>query len=384
VTQALRELAAGAGLGRIHVLAWRDLDDDEAGGSEVHADAVASLWAGAGIDVVMRTSAAPGLPAEATRNGYRVVRRQGRHLVFPAAVVDELRGRLGPRDGVVEIWNGMPFLSPTWAGARRSVWIHHVHAEMWRMALPRPLADAGMFLERRLAPPLYRGTNVVTLSASSRDELVHELHLRPERVAVVPPGIDPRFGPGGARSAHPLVVAVGRLAPVKRFDLLVEALVRLRRQHPTLEAVLVGQGEERPALERQIAAAGATGWLRLAGHVDDDGLLDLYRRAWVLTSASLREGWGMTITEAAACGTPAVVTRIGGHVDAVADGESGLLVEVGELADALGRVVADEHLRARLGAGALARAATFSWGATALGTLQALAAAPGAHPGAGT
>jgi glycosyltransferase involved in cell wall biosynthesis len=92
----------------------------------------------------------------------------------------------------------------------------------------------------------------------------------------------------------------------------------------------------------------------------------------------------MTITEAAACGTPAVVTRIGGHVDAVADGESGLLVEVGELADALGRVVADEHLRARLGAGALARAATFSWGATALGTLQALAAAPGAHPGAGT
>jgi glycosyltransferase involved in cell wall biosynthesis len=83
----------------------------------------------------------------------------------------------------------------------------------------------------------------------------------------------------------------------------------------------------------------------------------------------------MTITEAAACGTPAVVTDIAGHRDAVLDGRSGLLVQhPDQLADALGRVLTDRALRSQLGAGALARAAECSWDATAVGTLEALAA----------
>ena len=84
----------------------------------------------------------------------------------------------------------------------------------------------------------------------------------------------------------------------------------------------------------------------------------------------------MTITEAAACGTPAVATRIAGHADAVVDGRTGLLVDDGpELADARStRVLADDALRARLGAGALEHAAAFTWDATARGTLEVLAA----------
>jgi len=65
----------------------------------------------------------------------------------------------------------------------------------------------------------------------------------------------------------------------------------------------------------------------MPGRVDDEELLSWYRRAWVVASSSQREGWGMTLTEAAACGTPAVATAIAGHADAVLDGESGLLVE---------------------------------------------------------
>jgi glycosyltransferase involved in cell wall biosynthesis len=81
----------------------------------------------------------------------------------------------------------------------------------------------------------------------------------------------------------------------------------------------------------------------------------------------------MTITEAAACGTPAVVTRISGHSDAVVDGETGILVEVGDLGGALGRVLADHGLRARLSAGAAAHAERYTWAATAEGTLRVLA-----------
>src|SRR5439155_8988270 len=114
---SLAEIAADVGLRRVHMLAWRDLDDPEAGGSELHAAHIARLWAEAGIEVTMRTSSADGHPTTCTRDGYRVVRKAGRYLVFPRSAVSGFLGRDGARDAVVEIWNGMPFFSPLWARA---------------------------------------------------------------------------------------------------------------------------------------------------------------------------------------------------------------------------------------------------------------------------
>jgi len=244
------------------------------------------------------------------------------------------------------------------------------------MTLPRRLAQFGRLIEFRIAPPLYRGTRIVTLSQSSKDEIVAKLRLPAEQITVVPPGIDPSFRPGAADKApRPLVVAVGRLVPVKRFHLVVDALVAVRRRHPDLEAVIVGEGYERDALESQIAELGASDWISLPGRLGDDELHDLYRRAWVLASASAHEGWGMTITEAAASGTPSVATRIAGHADAIVDGRTGLLVDsTAELARALDRVLGDEVLRKELTRSALEHARSFTWAATACGTLEALAA----------
>jgi glycosyltransferase involved in cell wall biosynthesis len=372
---ALAEVAQQAGLHRIHMLAWRDLCDPEAGGSEVHASTIAKLWAEAGIEVTMRSSYAQGHPPLGTRDGYRVIRRAGRYMVFPRAALSELRGKYGPRDGLVEIWNGMPFLSPLWARGPRMVFLHHLHGEMWRMTLPPNLARAGELLEYRFAPPLYRATRIVTLSPSSREELIREAGFRPAMVSVVPPGIDPRFSPGGQRSATPLVVAVGRLVPVKRYDLLIKVMAEVQARHPTLELVIVGEGYEKPALDALIEAMGVGSWIHFAGKLGDDALVDLYRRAWLLVSASAREGWGMTITEAAACGTPSVVTRILGHLDAVDDEHSGLLADdPRQMVEHLELAIGDDEFRQRLGKGALAHAARFTWAATARGTLEVLAA----------
>ncbi|HEX3333664.1 MAG TPA: glycosyltransferase family 4 protein [Acidimicrobiales bacterium] len=371
---ALASIAAEAGIRRIHVVAWRDLDDPEAGGSELHADKVASLWAAAGLDVTFRTSAVPGAPADLSRNGYRVLRRAGRYAVFPGAAWEGLRMGHRPGDALVEIWNGMPFFSPLWYRGPRIVFLHHVHAEMWGMVLPPTLARLGDTMERRVAPRFYRSSRVVTLSESSRDEIVEMLHLPRAHVTVAPPGVDPRFTPGGHRSPTPLVVAVGRLVPVKRFDVLLRALAEVKEDRPELRAVIVGEGYERPALEALRSELGATEWVDLPGHVEDDDLRSWYRRAWVVASSSQREGWGMTLTEAAACGTPAVATNIAGHADAVVDGESGVLVDdVRELPGALGRVLDDDVLRSRLSKGALERARWFTWDATARRALEALA-----------
>jgi glycosyltransferase involved in cell wall biosynthesis len=269
----------------------------------------------------------------------------------------------------------MPFLSPAWNRGPGVVFLHHVHAEMWNMTLGPTLGPVGDLLERKFAPPLYRRSAVATLSESSKAELIDELGFPADRVTVVHPGIDPHFSPGGQRSERPLAVAVGRLAPVKRYDALVRAAHVARRQVPDLRLHIVGDGFERPRIEAVIDELDADGWVTLRGRLTDGELVDLYRQAWVVTSASAREGWGMTLTEAAACGTPAVATRIAGHEDAVVDGVSGLLAgrEPAELGAALARVLGDGELRSRLSQGALERATQLTWSNTATQLMRVVA-----------
>ncbi len=369
------EIAEAAGIGRVDVVAWRDLDDAEAGGSELHAHEIQKRWAEAGIDVRLWTSRVDGAAREIGRSGYTVNRRAGRYAVFPRTAVAGLRRKIGTGDALVEIWNGMPFFSPLWSRAPRIVFLHHVHGEMWDMVLSPTLARIGRTIESRVAPPFYRRSEIVTLSNSAKLDLVTRIGHPADRVTVIPPGVDPRFSPGGSLSSVPLVIAVGRLVPVKRFDRFVEAMIELKAETPDLQAMIVGEGYERPALEAQIAVASAGQWLTLPGRLPDAQLIEAYRRAWVLASTSSHEGWGMTITEAAACGTPAVATRIPGHEDAIVDNESGLLVaSTREMAEAIGSILDNPMLRRRLSQGALRRTEDMTWERTAEVALQTLAA----------
>ena len=376
---ALAAELAGLGVHRVHALQWRDLDDPEGGGSEIHADEVLRRWADAGLEVTLRTSHAEGRSTETTRHGYRVVRRGSRYGVFPRTAVAEVLGRLGAYDALVEIWNGVPWFSPVWCRRPNVTWLHHVHGPMWDQIFPGPLARAGRVLEARIAPPFYRRTEIVTLAEPSRGEL-EEAGFPPGHIHVVPPGVDPVFHPGGERSRVPLVVAIGRLVAVKRFDRLIDAVARARAEVPDLELVIVGEGYLRPDLEARRRDLGADGWLHLPGRVARAELVELYRRAWVVASASLAEGWGMSLTEAAACGTPAVATAVTGHRHAVRDGVTGLLVDdPDELVAALVTVLTDERRRGQLGAAARHWAAALTWDRTAtelLGLLVRVSRSP--------
>ena len=226
----LGDVAGAAGLRRLHILAWRDLDDIEAGGSEIHADQIARRWAEAGLDVVLRTSRAHGQVTDTPRNGYRVIRRAGRHTVFLDAPVQELLRRTGRRDGLLEVWNGLPFFAPLWATGRRATFIHHVHADMWRQVMTPGLARLGEALELRVAPRLYQHTRVLTPSPSSRLNIIERLGLPAANVTAVPNGVDERFSPGGRRAAHPQIVTVGRLVVHKHVERLIAAAATVRRR----------------------------------------------------------------------------------------------------------------------------------------------------------
>jgi glycosyltransferase involved in cell wall biosynthesis len=114
--------------------------------------------------------------------------------------------------------------------------------------------------------------------------------------------------------------------------------------------------------------------VRLAGYVTDEELVTLYQQAWLVATASTAEGWGMTLTEAAACGTPAVATDIAGHRDSVADGKSGVLVGSSrEMVSEIVRLIGDHDARARLAEGARKHAAEFTWEASAYNAFVPLA-----------
>ncbi len=372
--------ASRLGIHRITVVAYRDLDDEAAGGSEAHADAVLARWAAAGLDVTMRTVAAPGRPETVERNGYRIVRRGGRNSGVPRIAVAGALRRLPPSDGLVEIWNGLPFCSPLWWRGPRVVVLHHLHDKLWDAFYPRPVNRIGSAVERKIAPHFYRSSPIATLAASGRHDLIDRTALRPDQVHVVHPGVDDRFlvdadgdGTATTKSPTPLILAVGRLTAAKRFDTIIRAVAGLGSELADLDLVIVGEGPERPALEALIEAHGLVDRVHLMGRVPDEQLVSWYRSAWVVASASVSEGWGMTLTEAAACGTPAVASNIVGHREAVAAG-AGLLVDSDlDFESSLRKLLTDTAYRPALSREALA-ARELSWDSTAARLLSLLVA----------
>lgn len=301
------------------------------------------------------------------------MRRSGRYFVFPHVIASESLHRYGPADAVVDIWNGVPFLTPMWFRGPRVTWLHHVHRNMWEQVLSPRFARMGKIFESRVAPRFYRNTPIVTCSSSSRDEIVELLHLPAGNVTVASPGIDAHFGPGEGKAPRPLIVGVGRLMPPKRFDEMVRVAHEVRRDVPDLELVIAGDGFEMLNLKQLAAELGAGDWVRFPGRVSEEEKVRLYQEAWLTLGCSTAEGWGMTMTEAAACGTPAVATDIAGYRDSVAHERSGLLARShGEMVEQARAVLTDPELRTRLSEGALKHAAEFTWEACALNAFTPL------------
>ena len=300
----------------------------------------------------------------------------GRYQVFPqvASEAYRFRARSAP-DAVVDVWNGMPFFSPLWFHGPRLAILHHVHAEMWRMTLKPAYAAIGDAIERQLAPLALphdaRRHAVGVLSRRDRRAARAAGAPRPRRRAGRGPALlAGRAGAAPSRSSSPSAAS----CPVKRYDVLFAALAEARASSPDAALRRRRRGLRAAAPRGRAPRARRRGLDRAAAAVvDDRALLALYRSAWVVASSSLREGWGMTLTEAAACATPAVATDIAGHRDAVVDGETGLLVgDDAELGAALAKVLADDALRTRLGRAARRRAEPLTWPRTAAGLFSLL------------
>jgi glycosyltransferase involved in cell wall biosynthesis len=344
------------------ILNWRDTDNPEGGGSELFVERMAAGLAALGRPVTLVCAAHGGAPPEERRRGIRVLRRGSGLTVHLRALLLHASGRLGPHGVIVDVQNGLPFLSALWCRRPVVVLVHHVHREQWPVVLPAPLASLGWWIESRLAPQVYRRASYVAVSHSTRRELI-ELGVRPEAISVIHNGASPLPPDPAARSASPTICVLGRLVPHKRVELALEAAARLRPRIPDLRLLVVGRGWWEPQLRETAARLGLAGAVRFTGFVDEATKRELLASSWVLAMPSLKEGWGLAVIEAAEHGVPAVGFRsAGGLAESIVHGVTGLLADgPEEFAAHLERVLTDRALRERLGEAARARCARFGW-----------------------
>lgn len=245
-------------------------------------------------------------------------------------------------------------------------------------------------MQKRVARRL---PSVLTVSGSSRQEIVDHLGVDPRRVQVVHIGADTDLwspDPSVAEIPGRIVTTSSADVPLKGLVHLVEALAKLRTGNPAAHLVVVGKRAEDGPVARAIERHGLADAVEFVKGISDTELVDLVRGAQIACVPSLYEGFSLPAAEAMATGTPLVATT-GGAIPEVAgpDGETCLAVPPGDpgaLADALGRLLGDAELRARLGTAGRERVlARFTWQQAAIGTAdlyrQAIAARAATGPG---
>ena len=370
------DTTAAADARHVLFLNWRDTKNPHGGGSEVYVERIAGELAQRGHRVTVLCAAHAAGPAEeVTAAGVRVLRRGGRHTVYLRAALAYLAGFFGfgplsRRDGrpdvIVDVGNGLPFLAPLWARCPVIALVHHVHREQWPVVLGPRLARFGWWIESELSPRVYRRCRYVTVSAATRDELA-VLGVDPERVTIIHNGTpDMTTTAPVARTAHPSLVVLGRLVPHKQVEVAIDAVAALAGELPGITLTVAGQGWWEPALRDYAAGLGVADRVRFAGFVTEPEKRALLSEAWLALTPSLKEGWGLTIVEAAAVGTPTVAFRgAGGVEESLVDDRTGLLAD--DPADYTAKVrllLTDDILRLAMGFAARAHAAQFTWPAS--------------------
>jgi glycosyltransferase involved in cell wall biosynthesis len=277
---------------------------------------------------------------------------------------------LAARRDRVDLYHAPHYVCPPWLPCPAVVTVHDLIHLRFPLRHRHPLAPLYVRVMLRLA--LRRARRLVTVSESTRQDLVERLGARPERIRVIPNGVGAPFGPADELSAvdpaldqlgvgRPYFLFAGNPLPHKNVPRLLEAFAGLP---PALgRLVLVGiPPAARDAIDRLCRAPGLGARVHVLAPVPAPILARLYQRATGVVCPSLWEGFGLAALEAMACGAPVIAGNRGGLPEVV--GDAGLLVDptdVDALREAMYTLAGQESLRAALRARGLARARAFSW-----------------------
>ncbi len=355
----------------LHILAinWRDIRNPEAGGAEVHLHEIMSRMVARGHTVTWVTTHFAGAAEEEIVDGIRVVRRGAwwnANFVLPAVARGVLRK--SHVDLVVEDINKIPFFMP-WRTRKPVLAVipHLFGTTVFRET--NPVFATYVWMWEALIPWAYRRSRFVAISPSTRDDLIHR-GVGADRIDVVLCGLDHgryRLTATSSSSRARWVIHLGRLRKYKAVDTVLRAFVRVRREVPDARLLIVGGGPELASLQSLAKSLGLDD-VQFTQHLGADEVVDALNQSRVCLNASPKEGWGLTVVEANACGVPVVGSDRPGLRDSIHDDQTGFLVPYGD-PDAFAKktiaLLTDDALWSRMSAAALEWARSLTWERTA-------------------
>jgi glycosyltransferase involved in cell wall biosynthesis len=356
---------------------WQDLANPYAGGAEIHLFEIFRRLVVRGHRVRMVCSGWRGGASQASIDGISIHRVGGRDsfALLGRSAVQRAIAAERP-DILVEDINKLPLFLTVGTHLPFCAIVPHLFGTTAFTEASWPVAAIVWAAERPL-PWAYRRAGFHAISESTRDDLVAR-GVRPDRIRVIHPGVDSKHftpGPPGRRSATPSFLYVGRLKRYKGIEFALRALALARRQRPDLRLEIAGTGDHRLELEKLVASLDLGRAVVFHGFVSEERKIDLMRSAWANIFPSPKEGWGITVIEAAACGTPSLASDSPGLRDSVCHGETGFLVphrDIHGLASRLLELAGSPPLVARLGDRARRFAERLTWERTATETEQHL------------
>ena len=361
---------------RLLFLSWRDIKAPKKGGAEIFTHEMIKRLDRDRYDITHFSPLFEGAETEEVIDGIRYIRKGGLLSVILEARSYYRRNRESI-DYVVDQCNTHRFFSKFWVDeGKRIFFIHQLTREIWDMNTSFPVNLIGKYTET----PFLRFSKedpTITVSNSTKEDLVR-IGFDPQRVVILPEGIDftpwPRenFLP---KEDSPTFIYVGRYSNYKGIDKAVEAFGRIKGSYPKAKLWIVGKKKEKyieevlkPIEERyHLKSQGDNPDITYWGFVSEEKKLELMSRAHCLLFPSLREGWGLIITEAAAVGTPSIGFDSAGIRDALKLGGAGYLCRentVEELVYQMKQVVEEDENYGLVREEAYKFSLNFHWGNT--------------------
>jgi glycosyltransferase involved in cell wall biosynthesis len=340
---------------------WRDIKHPEAGGAEVLTHEVMLRLAKAGYEMTLFCPSVPnGLKREEI-DGVEIIRSGGKYSVYRKAREFYKMNRKN-YDFVIDEINAKPFLSPDIvSGAPMLALFHQLIHKEWFYEVPFPLNYICYYYLERKWLSNYKDIPTVTVSASSKRDL-KEYGFK--RVFIVPMGLSVKpLENIQEKGDTPTIVFIGRLKRHKLPDHALKAFAIIKEQLPDSKMWVIGDGIMLEELKKMNIND-----VTFYGHIENQLKYDLLRKAHVILMPSVREGWGLVVTEANAMGTPVVAYNVPGLQDSIIDGKTGILLKENSpqnLAQAAISLLIDRSILKRYSSDALAFSKNFSWDNTA-------------------
>lgn len=312
---------------RILWLSWKDTQHPQAGGAEVVTSELCKRLVKAGHEVTLVTALYPGAAHKDVIDGYDVVRVGGRFSVYFRAYQYIKQHLSDWPDFVVEEINTIPFCSKLYLPHKqRLLFFHMLCREIWFYQLPLPASLVGYILE-----PLYlrflSSERAIAMSESTKRDLMRN-GFKAENISLISEGI--QLEPIGELDSttkynQPTIVSLGSIRPMKRTLDQVRAFEIAKRSMPALQMKIAGDASG--AYGKKVLAAIADSPykkdIEYLGRISSDEKSELLQKAHLITVTSIKEGWGLIVTEAASQGTPAAVYNVDGLRDSVQHDRTG-------------------------------------------------------------